>query len=116
MLRGITIPTLLFSASALVAQTPFSESFFMGERKAILKACAGQARSMKPRDAKLLAECGRYFMAGGDWHRFIEFGRAFLVGGHRKEAASWFSRACILKPGEERVYLEVARAFAEAGR
>lgn len=201
MLRNITISTLLFATSALVAQASFSESFFMGERKAILKACAGQARSMKPRDARLLAECGRYFMAGGDpksaeeafliattlepkdgkvlrlmglaqlkqgqrkealatydliisrdpgnkeaigqvvvdlaeagfaneanryaqisatldsgdWHRFIEFGRAFLVGGRRKEAASWFSRACILKPGEEKVYLEVAKAFAEAG-
>ncbi len=64
MLSGTKISTFLFAASTLVAQTPFSESFFMGERKAILKACAGQARSIKPRDSKLLAECGRYFHGG----------------------------------------------------
>ncbi len=201
MLRPLALSAFFLSTLALPAQTPFSESFFMGDRRSILKACASQARTIKPRDSKVLAECGRYYLAGGDpksadeafliastlepkdgkvlrlmglaylkqglrkealatydlvtsrdpgnrevlgliaidlaeaglaneanryalivatldsgdWHRFIEFGRAFLVGGHRKEAAAWFSRACILRPNEEKAYLEVAKAFAEAG-
>lgn len=48
-----------------------------------------------------------------DWERFLLFGRALLVAGQRKKAAAWFARATALKPGEEKVFLEISRAFAE---
>jgi tetratricopeptide (TPR) repeat protein len=48
-----------------------------------------------------------------DWARFLLFGRAFLVAGQRKKAATWFARAAVLKPNEEKLYLEISRAFAE---
>jgi hypothetical protein len=41
------------------------------------------------------------------------FGRALLVAGQRKKAAVWFARAATLKPNEEKVFLEISRAFAE---
>jgi tetratricopeptide (TPR) repeat protein len=48
-----------------------------------------------------------------DWARFLLFGRAFLVAGQRKKAATWFARAAALKPNEEKLFLEISRAFAE---
>jgi tetratricopeptide (TPR) repeat protein len=49
-----------------------------------------------------------------DWQRFLLFGRALLVAGHRKQAAPWFARAVAIKPAEEKVFLEISRAFAES--
>lgn len=48
------------------------------------------------------------------WEAFIAFGRAFLVSGQRKKASPWFARAVMVKPGEEKVYAEIAKAFADA--
>ncbi|HCZ32989.1 MAG TPA: hypothetical protein DHV93_05775 [Holophagaceae bacterium] len=66
----------------------------------------------------LVAEADRYMGAlaaleKDDWERFLRFGRAFLVAGQRKKAATWFARAVALKPEEEKVFLEISRAFAE---
>ncbi|HEX9082691.1 MAG TPA: hypothetical protein VF768_10450 [Holophagaceae bacterium] len=66
----------------------------------------------------LEAEADRFMQAyalreSDDWKRFIEFGRAFLISGRRKKAAAWFARAVALKPHEEKVYLELAQAFAD---
>ncbi|MBI1751534.1 MAG: hypothetical protein HY014_17005 [Acidobacteria bacterium] len=47
------------------------------------------------------------------WERFLAFGRALLVAGQRKKAAAWFARAAALKPNEEKLFLGMARAFAE---
>ncbi|MBK9797378.1 MAG: hypothetical protein IPP58_12950 [Holophagaceae bacterium] len=189
---------------ALAAQAPkpvpiFNEAFFNGDRRAILAGCADRARSLKPKDAKYLAECGRAYLAAMDkpkaeaafkeaetrepkdgqvlrliaqawlkhgyktealegyekivqrdpknkevvtlaaidlaevglvneaerymgvlvalekdnWERFLLFGRAMLVAGQRKKAATWFARAATLKPNEEKLFLEISRAFAE---
>ncbi len=187
----------------LAAQTPgakFTEGFFKGDRKAILQACADEARSIKPKDAKWLAEYGRAYLAAldkpkaeaafreavtkepkdgevhrlignawlkhgykqqalesyalilsldgknkdalvaaaldlaevglvadaerfitafvtqekDDWKAFIQFGRAFLQSGNRDQAAKWFARAVAAKPKEEKVFLEISRAFAES--
>lgn len=67
----------------------------------------------------LAAEGERYMntlasLEKDDWQRFLRFGRALLVSGQRKRAAPWFARAVALKPDEEKVYLEISRAFAEA--
>lgn len=48
-----------------------------------------------------------------DWERFLAFGRALLVAGQRKKAAAWFARAAALKPEEEKLFLDIARTFAE---
>ena len=189
---------------ALAAQAPkptpiFNEAFFNGDRRAILEGCADRARSIKPKDAKYLAECGRAYLAAMDksraveafreaetrepkdgqvlrliaqawlkhgyktealegyekivqrdpknkeavtlaavdlaevglvneaerymgvlvaiekdsWERFLMFGRALLVAGQRKKAATWFARAATLKPNEEKLFLEISRTFAE---
>lgn len=66
----------------------------------------------------LLREAERYMtllaaQEKGDWQRFLRFGRALLGAGQRKPAAAWFARAVALKPEEEKVFLEISRAFAE---
>jgi tetratricopeptide (TPR) repeat protein len=65
----------------------------------------------------LVAEAERYMNALAtlekDWRRFLQFGRALLVAGQRKKAAPWFARAVALKPGEEKLFLEISRTFAE---
>ncbi len=65
----------------------------------------------------LVNEAERYMNALAalekDWRRFLQFGRALLVAGQRRKAAPWFARAVALKPGEEKLYLEISRTFAE---
>lgn len=48
------------------------------------------------------------------WEAFLEFGRAYLIGGQRKQAATWFSRALEANPREDKVVLEILRAFADS--
>jgi tetratricopeptide (TPR) repeat protein len=191
---------LALPTGAQVPGAKFTESFFKGDRKAILQACADEARAIKPKDAKWLAEYGRAYLAAmdrpkaetafkealvkepkdgevhrlignawlkhgfkgealeaygrilaldgknkdalvaaaldlaevglvndaerfitafvaqekDDWQTFIQFGRAFLQSGNRDPAAKWFSRAVAVKPKEEKVYLEISRAFADS--
>ena len=52
-------------------------------------------------------------MESGKWEAFVAFGKALLVCGQRKKAAPWFARAIAVKPKEEKVFLEIARAFAD---
>ena len=66
-MRVLPLLVLALSAMPAVAQAPaFDESFFDGDRRAILKACADKARSMKPKDAEWLAEYGRAYLAALD--------------------------------------------------
>jgi Tfp pilus assembly protein PilF len=67
----------------------------------------------------LVAESERYTAAYAlkekdDWKAFIQFGRAYLASGNRDRAAKWFSKAVEAKPKEEKVFLEISRAFAES--
>jgi tetratricopeptide (TPR) repeat protein len=195
----LALAALSLAAQASKPAPTFDEAFFSGDRRAILVGCADRARSIKPRDAKYLAECGRAYLAamdkpraveafreaearefkdgqvlrliaqawlkhgyktealegyekilqrdpknkdavtqaavdlaevglvneagrymgvlvtldGDSWERFLLFGRALLVAGQRRKAAVWFARATALKPNEEKVFLEISRAFAE---
>lgn len=188
--------------SALIAQSPFTsytEEFFNGDRRKILRDMGDALRALKPRDAKYLAEVGRAYLASGDkakaqetfklaealepkdgkvlrmiavawlkhgyrtealdgyelvftrdsgnkdavmdaaidlaeagmvpqaekfmnhylamesskWEAYVAFGKALLVSGQRKKASPWFARAVAVKPNEEKVYQEIARAFAD---
>ena len=200
-MRAAILALATLSLTAQVPKSPptFNEAFFGGDRRAILEGCADRARSIKPKDAKYLAECGRAYLAAMDkpraveafkeaeareskdgqvlrliaqawlkhgyktealegyekivqrdpknkeavtqaavdlaevglvneaerymgvmvaldkdsWERFLMFGRALLVAGQRRKAAVWFARATTLKPNEEKVFLEISRAFAE---
>lgn len=199
-MRAALFALLSLSLAAQATQTPpaFDETFFAGDRRAVLQGCADKVRALKPKDAKYLAECGRAYLAAldkpkaeaafkeaeareskdgevlqlvavawlkhgyktealetyekilqrdpknkdalaqagvdlaevglvneaerymnalaaqdKDWRRFLQFGRALLVAGQRKKAAPWFARAVALKPGEEKLFLEISRAFAE---
>ena len=69
-------------------------------------------------EAGLLAEAERYMQAvralePDGWRHFLRFGRACLVAGQRKAAAAWFGRVMDLKPGEEKVQLEILRAYTD---
>jgi tetratricopeptide (TPR) repeat protein len=198
MRSALLLATLSLAAHAQ-APLAFDESFFSGDRRAILEGCADKARALKPRDARYLAECGRAYLAAMDksraveafkaaedresrdgqvlrliaqawlkhgyksealegyekivqrdpknkdaitqaavdlaevglvneaarymgvlvaldkdgWERFLLFGRALLVAGQRRKAAAWFARAVAQKPSEEKIFLEISRAFAE---
>ena len=178
----------------------FDEAFFSGDKKAILEGCAQKAQSMKPKDAKWLAEYGRAYLAAGDqvraracfkdaearesndgevlrliavgwlkngfknealetyekvlkrdpknkdalvecagdlaavvmpqyadqfmeqyaklenddWEKFLIFGKDYLGAGLREKAAHWFAKAVAAKPGEEKIYLEISKAYADS--
>jgi len=178
----------------------FDEAFFNGDKKVVLEGCAQQAQSMKPKDAKWLAEVGRAYLAAGDqtraracfkeaearepkdgavlrlialgwlrngfknealetydkvlardpknkdalvdsaldlssvvlpqyadkfmdqyaaledkdWEKFLAFGKAYLAAGLRGRASHWFAKAVAAKPGEEKAYLEIAKAYADS--
>src|SRR5690348_14143197 len=60
---------IVLLALPLFPQAPalkFDEAFFNGDKKAVLEGCAQMAQSMKPKDAKWLAEYGRAYLAAGD--------------------------------------------------
>ena len=185
----LALATLSLVAQAQKSAAVFDEAFFNGDRRTILEGCADKARSIKPKDARYLAECGRAYLAAmnqpraveafrdaeareskawlkhgyktealegyekivqrdpknkeavtqaavdlaevglvneaerymgvlvaldkDSWERFLMFGRALLVAGQRRKAAVWFARAAALKPNEEKLFLEISRAFAE---
>ena len=48
------------------------------------------------------------------WEAFLEFGRAYLFGGQRKQAATWFARSLEANPEEDKVVLEIMKAFADS--
>lgn len=83
-----------------------------GPRKGIAHAGVDLAESGLPREAERYMDAYA-LLENNDWESFIEFGRAHLKAGARRLAAAWFQRALILKPGEERAYLEIGKAFAE---
>lgn len=198
----LALATLSLAAQVIPAKGPapvFDEAFFAGNRRALLQGCADKALSLKPKDAKYLAECGRAYLAALDrpkaeaafrqaeerefkdgevlrliaqawlkhgyktealenyekivkrdpknkdamteaavdlagvglvneaerfmavvehlesdaWERFLAFGRALLVAGQPKKAAVWYARAAAIKPDEEKLFLEIARAVAD---
>jgi len=66
----------------------------------------------------LVNEAERYMgvllaLEKNDWERFLLFGKALLVAGQKKKAATWFARAVAIKPNEEKLFIEISRTFAE---
>lgn len=133
------LPALLLAllAGSAHAQAPappkFDERFFMGDRKAILQACADQARAIKPKDAKWLAEYGRAYLAAldrakaeaafkeallkepkdGDVHRLIA--NAWLKHGYKPEALEAYGRILTVDGRNKEALLASATDLAEVG-
>lgn len=83
-----------------------------GNKDAIMDAAIDLAEAgMIPQAEKFM----NHFLAmeNSKWEAYIAFGKALLVSGQRKKASPWFSRAIAVKPNEEKVYQEIARAFAD---
>lgn len=76
------------------------EATFRGDARKLAGACADRARLLRPKDAKMLAE----------------YGRAFLAAGERAKAEECFQAARIDKPRDADVHRLIAVAWLRAGR
>jgi Flp pilus assembly protein TadD len=76
------------------------EATFRGDARKLAGACADRARLLRPKDAKMLAE----------------YGRAFLAAGERAKAEECFQAARIDKPKDADVHRLIAAAWLRAGQ
>jgi Flp pilus assembly protein TadD len=91
-------------ACCLLALPLFSqamdEASFRGEPRKLAGACADRARLLRPKDAKMLAE----------------YGRAFLAAGERTKAEDCFQLARLDKPKDADVHRLIAVAWLRNGQ
>jgi cytochrome c-type biogenesis protein CcmH/NrfG len=106
-----TVPIVLASAACLLAQEArVDEGFFAGSPKPVLELAAQRLETLKPKDAKVLAEAARFhFLAGQarkgeELLRFVDLldpkdsdvqrlvGRALLAAGRRPQALAAYER------------------------
>ena len=76
------------------------EATFKGDARKLAGACADRARLLRPKDAKMLAE----------------YGRAFLAAGEKGKAEDCFQLARIDKPKDADVHRLIAAAWLRAGQ
>lgn len=123
----------LFCLPLAAQEHRFDEAFFRGDRKVILQACADMARSMKPKDAKWLAEYGRAYLAAldrpkaeaafrdalarepkdGEVLRLI--GQAWLKHGYKREAMEAYLKIFAVDAGNKDALVASALDLAEVG-
>jgi tetratricopeptide (TPR) repeat protein len=129
---------LILATLALSGQAPkpapiFDETFFNGDRRAILEGCADKARSIKPKDAKYLAECGRAYLAAMDKPRAVEafreaeareakdgqvlrlIAQAWLKHGYKTEALESYEKIVQRDPKNKDAVTQAAVDLAEVG-
>jgi tetratricopeptide (TPR) repeat protein len=129
---------LLLVTLSLPAQAPkpapiFDEAFFNGDRRAILESCADRARSIKPKDAKYLAECGRAYLAAMDKPRALDafreaetreprdgqvlrlIAQAWLKHGYKTEALEGYGKVLERDPKNKEAITQAAVDLAEVG-
>jgi Flp pilus assembly protein TadD len=75
------------------------EATFRGDPKKLAGSCADRARLLRPKDAKMLAE----------------YGRAFLAAGEKAKAEECFQMARIDKPRDADVHRLIAVAWLRTG-
>jgi Flp pilus assembly protein TadD len=75
------------------------EAAFRGDPRKLAGTCADRARLLRPKDAKMLAE----------------YGRAFLAAGERAKAEECFQLARIDKAGDAEVHRLIAVAWLRGG-
>lgn len=90
---------LCLLALPLIAQG-LDEAAFRGDARKLAGSCADRARLLRPKDAKMLAE----------------YGRAFLAAGERSKAEACFQAARIDKPKDADVHRLIAVAWLRAGQ
>jgi Flp pilus assembly protein TadD len=76
------------------------ETAFKGDPRKLAGSCADRARLLRPKDAKMLAE----------------YGRAFLAAGERAKAEECFQLARMDKPKDADVHRLIAVAWLRAGQ
>jgi Flp pilus assembly protein TadD len=76
------------------------EAAFRGDARKLAGTCADRARLLRPKDAKMLAE----------------YGRAFLAAGERSKAEECFQMARIESPKDADVHRLIAVAWLQAGQ
>jgi Flp pilus assembly protein TadD len=109
------------------------EATFRGDARKLAGACADRARLLRPKDAKMLAEYGRAFLAAGerskaedcfqlariespkdaDVHRLIAV--AWLRAGHRPEALKALADMQIMDPKAKNVFTRAAVNLEDFG-
>ncbi len=77
-----------------------TEATFKGDPRKLAGMCADRAQLLRPKDAKMLAE----------------YGRAFLAAGERSKAEDCFQRARIESPRDAEVHRLIALAWLRAGQ
>ena len=123
----------LFAQTTKPTPTVFDEAFFAGDRRAILEGCADKARSLKPKDAKYLAECGRAYLAAMDKPKaeaaFKEaeareskdgqvlrlIAQAWLRHGYKSEALEGYEKIVQRDPKNKEAVTQAAVDLAEVG-
>jgi Flp pilus assembly protein TadD len=90
---------LCLLALPLLSQA-MDEAAFRGDVRRVAGACADRARLLRPKDAKMLAE----------------YGRAFLAAGERAKAEECFQSARLDKPRDADVHRLIAVAWLRAGQ
>jgi tetratricopeptide (TPR) repeat protein len=137
-MRAAFLALLALATLSLAAQTPasptvFDEAFFNGDRRAILQVCADKARSMKPKDAKYLAECGRAYLAALDKPKAMAafkeaeareskdglvlrlIAQAWLKHGYKTEALEGYEKIVARDPKNKEAVTLAAVDLAEVG-
>ncbi|HJV49002.1 MAG TPA: hypothetical protein VJ549_06985 [Geothrix sp.] len=123
----------LFSQAPATSPLVFNEAFFNGDRRAILEGCADKARTLKPKDAKYLAECGRAYLAALDKPKaegaFKEaetrepkdgqvlrlIAQAWLKHGYKTEALEGYEKIVARDPKNKEALTLAAVDLAEVG-
>jgi Flp pilus assembly protein TadD len=123
---------LAFMALPLFSQG-LDESFFKGDARKVMAACADRAKAIKSKDSRLLAEYGRaYLMAGqrakaeeaftlakaadakdAETHRLIAY--AWLRSGNRGEALKAIEEMQLLDSKAKNVFTRAAINLSDAG-
>ncbi len=135
-MRAAFLALLTLSLSAQTTKpgpAVFDEAFFAGDRRVILEGCADKARSLKPKDAKYLAECGRAYLAALDKPKaeaaFKEaeareskdgqvlrlIAQAWLRHGYKSEALEGYEKIVQRDPKNKEAVTQAAVDLAEVG-
>jgi len=96
---ALCLLALPMCSQALFSQA-MDEAAFRGDARKLAGACADRARLLRPKDAKMLAE----------------YGRAFLAAGEKAKAEDCFQLARIDKPKDADVHRLIAVAWLRSGQ
>ena len=126
---------VILAGTALGAQNApgLDPSFFLGDARTIMVACADKARASRPEDSRALAEFGRIYLAAGARDRALEafqraarigkrdaathalIAQAWLAHGAKAEALAAAGQAVELAPRNKAMLASLGLQFTDAG-